>query len=208
MRYFPIELDVQGREALVIGAGAEITSKIDRLLAAGARVTLLIEGAESPLDPELARLERQGAITVLRRAFKERDLDGKAIVFLAPFRTPDEEALARGLHHLALRDGLLVCTVDRPEASTFVNAAVVRAPSLTMTVSTEGKSPGTARRIREDLAALFSDPRWARYIDALGALRETLPRGERAARMAEAVKGFAVEASLRFPAWLDRGDPP
>jgi precorrin-2 dehydrogenase / sirohydrochlorin ferrochelatase len=203
MRYLPIELDVQGRDALFIGKGPEIVSKIDRLIAAGARITLL---AEDPLDAELARREKEGAITVQRRAFEERDLEGKVIVFIAPTHTPDEEALAHRLHEAARREGRLFCVLDRPESSTFTNAAVVRVTNLTMTVSTDGRSPGAARRIREDLSSLFSDPRWGRYILALGAMRDKAPRGERAARMAEAVKGFAVEATLRFPDWFERTD--
>lgn len=205
MRYLPIELDVQGREALVVGTSAEVLSKIDRLIAAGARVTVI---AEEPLGPELEARERGGKISVLRRAFTDRDVEGKAIVFLAPFQTPEEEERARRLHQDALRDGRLVCAIDRPEASTFVNAAVARAPGLTMTFSTEGASPGTARRIREDLEALFADPRWERFLSVLRQRRASLPRGERAARMAEAVRGFAVEARLRFPDWFERSDAP
>jgi precorrin-2 dehydrogenase / sirohydrochlorin ferrochelatase len=205
MRYLPIELDVKGRGALIIGAGPDVLSKIDRLLAAGARVTVI---APPPLDAAVEARARDGAITVERRAFEDRDLEGNAIVFVAPTRTPDEEALARRLYQDAVRDGRLLCAIDRPEVSTFVNAAVARAPGLTMTFSTEGQSPGTARRIREDLEALFADPRWARYLSALGQLRASLPRGERAARMAEAVKGFALEARLRFPEWFERGRPP
>jgi precorrin-2 dehydrogenase / sirohydrochlorin ferrochelatase len=202
MRYLPIELDIRGREALIIGKGPAVNFKIDRLLAAGARITVIAEG---PLDAELARKEQEGALTVQHRTFEERDLEGKVIVFLAPSQTPEEEALARKLHQAAVREGRLVCAIDRPESSTFVSAAVVRATNLTMTVSTDGRSPGAARRIREDLSVLFSDPRWERYIAALGEMREKLPRGERAARMAEAVQGFAVEARLRFPDWFEHG---
>ena len=85
-----------------------------------------------------------------------------------------------------LAEGRLVCTLDRPELSTFVNPAVARASGLTMTFATGGVSPGAMRRIREDLEALFGDPRFARFLDALSGLRARLPRGERAARMAEA----------------------
>jgi precorrin-2 dehydrogenase/sirohydrochlorin ferrochelatase len=205
MRYFPIELDVRGRHALVVGASAEVVTKIDRLIAADARVTLIAEGL---LGPEIEAWEQKGALTVVRRAFTERDLEDKAVVFLAPPHTPEEEALARRLYQDALRDGRLVCAVDRPESSTFVNAAVARAPGLVMTFSTEGTSPGAARRIREDLEAIFADPRWERFLAALLRLRASLPRGERAARMAEVVKGFAVEGKLRFPDWLERGDDP
>ena len=68
-----------------------------------------------------------------------------------------------------------------------------------MTVGTGRRSPAVARRVREDLEALFADARLARLLDRLAALRASLPRGERAARLAAAVKGFAVEVRLRFP---------
>lgn len=205
MRYLPIELDVRGRDALVAGASPEVLSKIDRLLAAGARVTVI---APDPAGAEIEARAASGAIALLRREVDDADLEGKAVVFLAPTTTPADEARARRLHERALRAGLLLSTIDRPETSTFVSSAVVSASGLTMTFSTAGASPGTARRIREDLEALFSDPRFARFLEALGALRAKLPRGERAARMAEAVKGFGVEARLRFPAWFERQAEP
>ena len=202
MRYLPVGLDLSGREALVVGAGAEVPAKIERLLAAGARVTVI---APEPDDATLARAAA-GEITLERREPTDTDLEGKAIVFAAPAATPEGEARARRWHAEAVRRGALLCTIDRPEACTFVSMATVRAPGLTMAFGTEGASPGAARRIREDLEALFADPRFGRFIDRLAALRATLPRGQRAARMAEAVKGFAIEARLRFPAWIDQHD--
>jgi precorrin-2 dehydrogenase/sirohydrochlorin ferrochelatase len=200
MRYLPIELDVAGREALVVGAGPEALSKVDRLIDAGARVTVIAEAAPGP---ELEARAADGRIVLLARGATDADLAGKAVVFAAPPSTAEGEARAGRWHAEARAAGRLFCAIDRPEASTFVNAAIARAPGLTMTFSTGGASPGAARRVREDLEALFADPRWARFVSALGALRASLPRGERAARMAEAVKGFAIEARLRFPAWFE-----
>jgi precorrin-2 dehydrogenase/sirohydrochlorin ferrochelatase len=196
---FPVDLDLHGREALVVGDGPEVWPKIDRLLSAGARVTVLAEGEPSP---ELRA--REGRIALSARAASDGDLDGKAVVFTAPFTTPEREARALRWHARAVAAGTLFCAVDRPEASTFVNPAVVATPGLTMTFRTGGKSPGLSRRVREDLSALFDDPRFVRFVDRLSTLRASLPRGERAARMAEAVRGFAVEARLRFPAWFER----
>ncbi|MEO7328791.1 MAG: NAD(P)-dependent oxidoreductase [Minicystis sp.] len=205
MRYLPLDLDVQGREALFLGGSVELVSKIDRLLDAGAIVTVIAEG---PLDEAIEERAARDAIVVHRRAFTFADLAGKALVFQAPFTTPEEEALAKRLDAHARAHGLLFCAVDRPEACTFVNSAVVHASGLTMTFNTGGTSPGTARRIREDLERLFGDARFARYLDLLRTLRASLPRGERAARMAEAVKGFAVEARLVFPAWFEADEAP
>jgi precorrin-2 dehydrogenase/sirohydrochlorin ferrochelatase len=205
MRYLPIDLDVRGRRALFLGGSAELVSKIDRALAAGAIAAVICEG---PPCPEIEARAARGAIALHRRALDPADLEGAAVVFASPFTTPEEEALAHRLAAQARERGLLFCAVDRPEACTFVNAAVAEAPGLVMTFRTGGASPGTARRIREDLERLFADPRFARYMDALARLRASLPRGARAARLSEAVKGFAIEARLLFPAWFEAGAEP
>ncbi|HSN99894.1 MAG TPA: hypothetical protein VLS89_16470, partial [Candidatus Nanopelagicales bacterium] len=122
---------------------------------------------------------------------------------------PGDDALSQRLHDELRAAGRLVCTLDRPEVSTFTNLAVAEVPGLTMAFSTHGTSPSTARRIREDLTALFSDPRFARYMEALRLARASLPRGEaRMARMRAAARGFAIEARLRFPEWFERGESP
>lgn len=204
MRYLPVEVDVAGREALVVGANVEVLSKIDRLLDAGARVLVVAPGEVAPEIEERARTGLVGQLTIERRQVTEADALGKAVVFIA---TP-LDALAGPFHERARREGTLLCTLDRPELSTFVNPALVRASGMSITFATGGTSPGAVRRIREDLEALFGDPRFGRFLEALSDLRAKLPRGERAARMAEAVRGFVVDARLRFPAWFERGEEP
>ncbi|CAN90550.1 MULTISPECIES: precorrin-2 dehydrogenase/sirohydrochlorin ferrochelatase family protein [Sorangium] len=202
MRLFPIALDLNGQRALVIGADGDAPYTVERLLSAGARVSVVAPGQ---VDGSIEQASREGRLDLHRRAFLEGDLAGAAIVFLVP----GDEALSRRLHGELAGAGRLVCTLDRPEVSNFVNPSVVSASGLTMSFSSHGVSPGTIRRIREDLGALFSDPRFARYIEALRRLRESLPRGpERAARMRRATLGFGLEARLRFPAWLERGGEP
>lgn len=196
----PIELDVSERDALVVGGAAEVIAKIDRLIDAGAHVTVVAVSVHAQVEERA----KGGRIRLERRAFRESDLEGKAVVFVSP----GDDSLSRALHDWAARTGRLVCTIDRPQMSTFVNPAVVQAGELTMSFSTGGTSPGTLRRIREDLFALFSDERFARYLAALRRLRETLPRGQRAARMSQAVGGFGIEARLRFPAWFERTEAP
>jgi precorrin-2 dehydrogenase / sirohydrochlorin ferrochelatase len=204
MRTFTIELDVRGRDALVVGGRGEAASKIERLVLAGARLTVIAEG---DVDAWVEEAAREGRVELLRRAARESDAEGRAIVFLEPGGAGDED-LSRRLFERAKVSGALVCTLDRPEVSTFINPAVVHVSGLTLTVSTGGVSPAMARRIREDLEALFSEARFARFLSKLGELRAGLPRGERGARIKEAVKGFAIEARLRFPGWFERGEEP
>src|SRR4051812_12316823 len=91
MRYLPIELDVMGREALVVGAGAEAASKVDRLLSAGAKVT--VAATADPLHPVIEEAARSGRVTCVRRALEPADLEGKVIIFLEP----GDEELSRRL---------------------------------------------------------------------------------------------------------------
>jgi precorrin-2 dehydrogenase / sirohydrochlorin ferrochelatase len=64
MRYLPIELDVAGREALVVGVSAEALSKVDRLIDAGAKVTVIAERAPGP---ELLSRAAGGRIALIER---------------------------------------------------------------------------------------------------------------------------------------------
>ncbi len=201
MRHLPVEVDVAGREALVVGASGEVVSKIKRLLDAGARVLVVTTG---PVDALVDQWVMEGRVELARREAEVADFDGKCVVFVAT----NEAERAPPFFERALREGRLLCTVDRPELSTFINPAVVHASGLTMTFASGGNAPGALRRIREDLEVLFSDPRFARFINALGKLRAELPRGQRAEKMVEAVRGFAIDAVLRFPAWLDEKEAP
>jgi precorrin-2 dehydrogenase/sirohydrochlorin ferrochelatase len=174
--------------------------KVGRLLEADARVLVVTTG---PVDPQVEQWVSEGRVRLERRDVQLSDVDGKALVYIAT----DEAHLAAPFHARALAEGRLLCTVDRPELSTFVNPAVVSTSGLTMTFASGGTAPGVMRRIREDLEALFADPRMGRFMDALARLRAGLPRGERTEKMGAAVRGFGVDASLRFPAWLDERDP-
>lgn len=190
-----------GREALVVGGSGEVVSKIGRLLDAGARVLVV---TTRPLDPAVEQWVAEGRVVFERREARLDDVDGKVLVFVA---TTDADRAAP-FYKRAVDEGRLLCTLDRPELSTFANRAVVHASGMTMTFASGGAAPGALRRIREDLEVLFADPRFGRFLDALGRLRARLPRGERAAKMAEAVRGFGIDATLRFPTWVDERDPP
>jgi len=189
---FPVALDLAGRDVLVVGSDEDAVRRVEKLIAAGARVRVLARGE---VPEALRALEASASLHIEGRPAREEDLDGMALAFIAT----SEEAQAPPLHARALRTGQLVCTIDRPELCTFINPAVVQLGSLALTVSTGGASPALARRIREDLETLFSEPRFLSWLDAMRVERETLSRGERAARGLAQVKGFAIEGRLVLP---------
>lgn len=196
--FLPLMLDLRGREALVVGADEDAVRRVERLVRAGARVRVVAREATEALRT----LAATGGVHIEERLARPEDMEGAALVYVATA----EEAQAAPLHARALRTGQPMCTIDRPELSTFINPAVAEAGALAIAVSTGGASPALARRVREDLEAIFGEAAFVEWLERLRSEREAMPRGERAARGAEAVKGFALEGRLRLPGDRGSGD--
>jgi precorrin-2 dehydrogenase/sirohydrochlorin ferrochelatase len=145
---YPVFLELSGKRAVVIGAQAVAEGKAAALAGAGAEVTVLENGRWSPAD-----------------------LDG-AFVCVASSSDPSErDAIAR-----AARDrGVLVNVMDDVRNCDFAAPAVVRRGDLVLAISTGGRSPALARRLREDLEGRFG-AEWAEVLEVLREVRqETLP---------------------------------
>ncbi len=196
--FLPLMLDLRGRDALVVGSDEDAIRRVERLLRAGARVRVVARSVPEALRALAAR----GGVQLDERLAREDDMEGVAITYVAT----SEEAQAPALHARALRTGQPMCTIDRPELSTFINPAVAEAGPLALAISTGGVSPALARRLREDLDVILAEPGLVAWLEELRASREAMPRGERAARGAEAVRGFTLEGKLHLPG--DRRGPP
>lgn len=189
---YPVFLEMTGRRAVVIGAGAVASGKVEALLAAGADVTVVAEGPAGRLD----RLERDG-VTVERRAFRPVDLDGAALCVAW-----SGDPATRAAIHAAARDrGVLVNVMDDVPHCDFASPAVVRRGDLVVAVSTGGGSPALARRLKEALAERFG-PEWAEVVETVREVRrETLSSlpdpAQRARRWREALNLEEAAALVR-----------
>ncbi len=139
MDYLPIFLDVRNQPVLVVGAGSVAARKIEWLLSAGARVTVVATRISAQ-----ARHLPQAGITFLERPFAETDISGQRLVIAA---TDDEAANAR-IAAAARAAGIPVNTVDNPALSTFIVPAVVNRDPVIVAVSSSGQSPVLARALR------------------------------------------------------------
>jgi precorrin-2 dehydrogenase / sirohydrochlorin ferrochelatase len=180
---YPISLEVAGRRAVVIGRMAVSQGKADALLDAGALVTVISPGPRQALS----RLEAHERATVRRREYEPGDLEG---AFLCVASSELGEVRA-AIHAEAKWRKVLVNVMDDIPHCDFAAPALVKRGDLAIAISTGGRSPALARRLREQLSEQF-DPRWAALLDLLGEVRaETLPDlpnyGERARRWQEAL---------------------
>jgi len=167
MRYYPIFLDIQNRPCLVVGGGAVGRRKVLTLLACGARVTVVTPVA----DRELLELAAAGTIELRKRTYRSTDLDGMFLVIGAT----SDEGLNLQIKTDADREGKLCNIADRPEACHFILPAVVERGDLLIAISTSGKSPAFAKRIRKDLETTFG-PEYAEFLKLMGAIRLKLLR--------------------------------
>jgi len=141
--YFPIFLDLRGAAALVVGAGKVAERKIGKLLAHGARLTVVARNFSAPVRGMAERGEVRG----IHSPFRPEHLDGMDLAFAA---TSDPEA-NRSVAREARRRRIPVNVADVPEECTFILPATVHGEGFTLAVSTGGKNPGAARAIREFL---------------------------------------------------------
>ncbi len=160
-----VNLVLDGRRVVVVGAGEVASRKVQDLLAAGARVRVIAPSACA----EIQALAEAGRIQWERRPYATGDLDG---VLLAVAAT-GEEAVNVRVAEDARALGVLVNVVDRPELCTFTLPATLRRGELTLATATQGRCPALARAIREELADHYG-PEYAEVLRVLGDLRSQM----------------------------------
>ena len=167
MALLPITLDLAGRLCVVVGGGEVAGRKVRDALAAGGRARVV-----SPETvPELDALAAEGRIELRRARFSPECLKGAALAFVAT----DDEAVNEAAARAAKEAGIWVNVADRPALCDFHVPATVRRGDLLIAVSTSGKSPALAARVRRALEREFG-PEYERLIAVLGELRETVAR--------------------------------
>ena len=145
--YYPVMLHVQGRRCIVVGGGEIALRRVKTLMEHDARV----EVVSPELCPELSQLAATGAVKSTLRDYEIGDLEGAFLVVAA---TADG-ATNRQVADEAMKRGVLVNVVDTPELCNFIIPSCLRRGAVTVAVSTGGKSPALARRIRTELEPSF-----------------------------------------------------
>jgi len=162
---FPIFLKLKSRLAVVVGGGEIAAGKIDGLCRAGAKVRVVApELHASFLEPI-----RSGKVEWVAREFQPQDLAGATLVVAA--------TSAPGVNAAVFREaearGLLCNAVDDIENCHFYYGSIVQRGDLQIAISTNGKSPALAQRLRQELEQQFGTE-YEVWLEWLGAARELL----------------------------------
>jgi precorrin-2 dehydrogenase/sirohydrochlorin ferrochelatase len=165
MRYYPVNLDVQGSTVIIIGGGTVAVRKCARLVDAGARVVIIAP----ELDQRLQKMAEDGHVSLQPRDYHPGDLVGASLVFAAT----DDEKLNLEVAQAGKALGIPVNVTSAPEAGTFTSPAVVTRGDLLLTVSTGGRCPPFAGKLCRELSSKFGTE-YAAVVELLGAVREKL----------------------------------
>jgi uroporphyrin-III C-methyltransferase/precorrin-2 dehydrogenase/sirohydrochlorin ferrochelatase len=170
MALYPAFLDLTGRHVVLVGGGSVAASKLEGLLVAGARVTIVA--------PAICDSIRTAGVTLVEREFVETDLDGAWWVVAAA--TPD---VNRVVAAAAEERRVFVNAVDDKGAATAYLGGVVRRGQVEIAISTGGAAPALAGLLREGLDAMLPQDleRWIAVAIATRAewKANAIPIGER-----------------------------
>jgi precorrin-2 dehydrogenase/sirohydrochlorin ferrochelatase len=162
MKYYPIEINIKERKCVVVGGGKVASRKVVSLLECGGEVHVV----SRDLNPSLRALLRAGKIYFHEKEYTKADLKGAFLVVAATDSESVNEKVAKDAHKLKI----LVNVVDKIELCDFLVPAVTRVGDLTITVSTTGKSPSLAKKIRSEIASSYGKE-YGELLNILGKIR-------------------------------------
>jgi len=163
--YYPVFLNVAGERCVVVGGGEVAERKARTLLEQGASVVVI-----SPAVVRgLSELAEEGRIEVSLSDYRHGDLHNALLVIAAT----DDPKVNAGVAREGKERGVLVNVVDDPELSNFIVPSLVRRGDITIAISTGGKSPALARKIRTELEQSFP-PEYALLALLLSEVRNEL----------------------------------
>jgi precorrin-2 dehydrogenase/sirohydrochlorin ferrochelatase len=160
---FPLFLKLEGRKCVMVGAGSIARQKLAGLLDSGAGLHVIAPVAAE----EIQKLAIDGHLNWTRAEFEPAHLEGALLVIAAT----GDPAVNERVYCAAHERGVLCNSVDEPARCDFYYPAVVRRGDLQIAISTAGKSPALAQRIRRELEEQF-DASYIAWLNWLGSVRE------------------------------------
>lgn len=166
--FYPVYLNIKGKECVVVGGGRVALRKVNGLLDSGALVTVI-----SPdLHADLAALFDQGLIFWRKKKYSANDIETAFLVIAATDDIGAQDTVLKD----AERFNILLNVADVPDKCNFILPARVQRGSLSISVSTGGKSPALAKMLRRKLEREL-DKGYAALNEIMGCIRpEVLAR--------------------------------
>jgi precorrin-2 dehydrogenase / sirohydrochlorin ferrochelatase len=195
MPYYPVFLDIKDRKIIIVGGGLVAERKVKNLRTYGC----LIYICANTLTPYLHDLVTEN--TIKRVEYHEIPEHMKG-AFMAIAAT-DDPTINREVSLMAKERQVLINAVDQPDDCTFIVPSVVRRGELHIAISTGGKSPALAKRIRRSLESVYGDE-YGIVVDIMGILRKKILASDRT--QAQKKQVFEKLAGAGLPEMIRKKD--
>lgn len=162
MNFYPVHLNISGMRCVVVGGGEVAERKVARLLECGADVVLV----GKTITQKLEAMKREGRIDHIPDDYRSDYIEGAFLVIGAT----DRDEINEEIYLDSKERNVLVNIVDDPERCQFIVPSQVRRGDLLISISTGGKSPALARRLRENLEGKYGHE-YKILLDIMGRLR-------------------------------------
>lgn len=195
MGYFPFFMEINGVKGVIVGGGKVAARKAEKLLDFGAELVAVAPEFSEDMRKLADRLQHRngqaGTLTLAEREVAKEDMDGAGFVIAAT----DDETVNAEVSGWCKSAGILVNVVDDREKCTFFFPALVRDGSLTVGISTDGKSPAAASYVRKEIEGRLPEG-IGDTIELLGQIREEvkaqIPDGTARADVLEKLFGYCL----------------
>ncbi|MBS4025610.1 MAG: bifunctional precorrin-2 dehydrogenase/sirohydrochlorin ferrochelatase [Clostridia bacterium] len=160
---YPVYVNLVKQKCLVVGGGEVAERKVISLVECDATVTVI-----SPECTQFLRqLAEEGKIDYIQRRYDPGDLEDAFLVISAT----DNQEVNKLVASSCFSKGILVNIVDVPDLCNFFVPSVVRRGDLTISISTGGKSPLLASKLRKELEGQFGEE-YQQYLEIMGRVRQ------------------------------------
>jgi len=147
---FPVFLKLHQLHTLIVGGGLVGEEKLTALLRNSPEATITLVAPE--IRPEIKALISQFPnLTLIQKTFDETDLEGKDLVIAAT----NDKAVNSYVKQVAKIRKILANVADTPDECDFYLSSIVQKGNLKIAISTNGKSPTVAKRVKEVLNETF-----------------------------------------------------
>ncbi len=167
-KLFPIFVKLEDLQVLLVGGGNVGFEKLTALLnnSPDAKVTVVADLIRDELKEFVADKPN---VQLVNRTFQFTDLQGKDLVILAT----DNPNLHQSIKRVTAENHILTNVADTPDLCDFYLGSIVQKGDLKIAISTNGKSPTLAKRIKEFLNEIIPDD-IQQLLDNLQTYRNTL----------------------------------
>ncbi|MEG1829636.1 MAG: bifunctional precorrin-2 dehydrogenase/sirohydrochlorin ferrochelatase [Cellulosilyticaceae bacterium] len=158
---YPAMINITDKLMTIVGGGRVAYRKTKAFIEFGGRVRII-----SPLFSKKFEVLKE-SVQLLEREHTEEDLNESFIVVAAT----DDEEINKGIGEYCEARRILCNVIDDIHLSSFIVPAYIKQGDLVISVSTGGKSPSLAGKIKKELSEKYNEL-YIEYLDILGRIRE------------------------------------